>query len=121
MPVVPATIVPVPGTLDYQGVKLTAWSSLANADSGDPRALSRYADRSVQVAGTFGVGGALVIEGTNDGANWVTLKDEAGSDLRFTTAGLAYIACPTAQTRPRVVSGDGTTALTVTLLQRGEV
>jgi hypothetical protein len=75
--------------------------------------------QSPALAGTFGVGGAMVIEGTNDGTNWVVLKDEAGSELRFTTAGLAYVASPTKFTRPRVASGDGTTSLTATMLLRG--
>lgn len=120
MATVAASALPVPPTTDFNGVKLLAWSSMANGDVGESRSLSRYADRSVQVAGTFGVNGVIVIEGTNDGSTWVTLKDEAGSELRFTTAGLSYIASPTTYTRPRVVSGDGSTSLTVTMLLRGE-
>lgn len=116
-----ATPLPVPATVDYQGVKRLAWANMANGDTGEEKALSRYADRSAHVSGDFGVGGAVIIEGTNNGTTWVTLKDEGGADLRFTSEGIAYIVAPTFLTRPRVTGGDGTTSITVTLLLRGEI
>lgn len=46
---------------------VVAWLALANGDSGDPIDFSQYADKSIQVTGAFG-DGALVLEGSNDGA-----------------------------------------------------
>lgn len=40
----------------------------------------------VQVTGTFG-GATVVLQGSIDGTNWVTLKNFSGDDLSFTAAG----------------------------------
>ena len=37
-----------------------------------------WADRTIHVYGTFGVGGTVVLEGSNDGTNYVTLTDSNG-------------------------------------------
>jgi hypothetical protein len=78
-------------------------------------------DRSVQVTGTFGSGGTLLIEGSNDGGvTWGTLNDPQGSALSFTSSKIEAIQELTAMIRPRVSAGDGTTALAVYVLVRGQ-
>lgn len=99
---------------------LTTWSSLANGDDGDPLLMSGATDRSVQVTGVFG-GGQVVVEGSNDGTTWATLTDPQGTSLSFTSSRLKAISEATAYIRPRVVSGDGTTALNVYILGKGQV
>ncbi|MBX9697861.1 MAG: hypothetical protein K2X74_00435 [Acetobacteraceae bacterium] len=94
------------------------WTPLANGDDGEPYSRDiGGADRSVQVAGTFGAGGTLVIEGSNDpdplAATWFTLTDPQGNALSFPAARLEQVAEYTRWLRPRVTGGDGTTALTV--------
>jgi hypothetical protein len=94
------------------------WTPLANGDSGAPFSMPGWADRSVQIGGTFGTGGTCLVEGSNDTINWATLADPAGVALSKTSAGLFQISQTTRQIRPRVSAGDGTTSITVTLLAR---
>jgi hypothetical protein len=94
----------------------TVWGALANGDSGSPVSLVQYADRSVQVEGTFGVGGTLLVEGSNDGTTYHTLTDSIGNPLSFTTSGLKVVSEATGFIRPRVSAGDGTTAIVVTMV-----
>ena len=98
--------------------KLVSWVSLANGDSGSPVEYHTSADRSVQVVGTFGAGGTVVIEGSNDGTNYVTLTDPQANALSFSSAGLEAISELTRYIRPRVTGGDGTTSLSVYLIMR---
>ena len=88
------------------------WPGMAQGDDGAPITNSQYADRSFQVAGTFG-GASVAIEGTNDGSNWATLTDPQGNPLTFTTAKIEMVSEATWKIRPRVIGGDGSTALTV--------
>lgn len=95
------------------------WSGLANGDDGAPIPFSMYADRSVQVFGDFGVGGTVLIEGSNDGEHWAPLTNLQGTDLQFTTPKIEMASEITLMVRPRVTGGDGTTALTVLLMAKG--
>lgn len=98
------------------GGQLTAvWSALANTDTGAPLALSQFSDRSVQISGTFSVGGTIVLEGSNDGTNYHTLTDPAGSAISFTSAGIKTVTEVVKWVRPRVTAGDGSTLLVATL------
>lgn len=94
------------------------WSGLLNGDSGDAYERPDYSDRSVQVTGTFGTGGTIVLEGSNDGTNYKTLTDPQGNPLSFTAAALEQVQELTRYVRPRVTAGDGTTSLVATLLVR---
>lgn len=103
-----------------QLVRKFQWAVLANGDDGTPLGpdWSHYPDRSVQVTGTFGSGGTIVWEGSNDGTNWVTLNTPAGVAISLTGAGLKQVLEGTLYARPRVTAGDGTTALVVTVFAR---
>jgi hypothetical protein len=92
---------------------------MPNGNDGEPFQNPGSADRSVQVTGTFGAGGTVVLEGSNDGTNYRTLTDPQGNALSFTSAGLEAIQEITRYVRPRVTAGDGTTSLTVTLCVTG--
>ena len=95
------------------------WTGLLNGDDGAPIEKGSYADRSVQVLGTFGAGGSISIEGSNDGGTtWAVLKDPLGNAVTFTSAGIKTIGDVTFQTRPHVTAGDGTTSLAVHILAR---
>lgn len=99
---------------------LASWAAMANTDTGTPVRCAQYSDRTIQVFGTFGVGGTLRIEGSNDGTNWAALKDPQGANLEFTAAGIKLASEAPVFVRPVVAAGDGTTALTVLALFRGE-
>ena len=82
--------------------------------AGIPEAFMDYADRSVQVLGTFGAGGNLRVEGSNDGGTtYGALTDPQGNALNVTAAKVEAITEITLLTRPFVSAGDGTTSLTV--------
>lgn len=104
--------------LDDAAWRIVTWTGLLNTDDGSPVELPSYADRSVQVSGTFGVGGTIVLEGSNNGTNYVTLRDVLGSDISLTAAGIRTVLDLPRLIRPRVTGGDGTTNLAVTLLIR---
>lgn len=95
-----------------------AWGPMANSDTGIPAQLPVWSDRTVQVNGTFGAGGTLKIRGSNDGTNYYDLTDPQGAAISFTAAGIKLCTEVPLLLRPEVTGGDGTTALTVTLVMR---
>jgi hypothetical protein len=99
-----------------RGVYLATWSGLANGEAGTPQSGPKNSDRSVQVDGTFGTGGSVSIEGSNDGNIWFTLTDQNGSALTFTSPGLRAILQATVYIRPRVTAGDASTNLNVRIV-----
>lgn len=82
-------------------------------DSGAPAQLPSWADCSFQVVGSFGAGGNVVIEGSNDGINYGTLNDPFGVALNFTSQAPRQATERCQYVRPRVTAGDATTSLTV--------
>lgn len=97
---------------------IVTWTPLANTDAGDPLEMVGSADRSIHIEGTFGAGGTVLIEGSNDGTNYRVLHDPGGNALSLTSAQIIAVLEISAFIRPRVSAGDGTTALTATLLVR---
>lgn len=97
-------------TFPTDGSTIT-WAAVPNGNQGD--AVSEdWSSAFFQVTGTFGAGGSVQIEGSNDGTNWVKLSPAA-----LTAAGL--VAALGVNEHPKflrcnVTAGDGTTALTVT-------
>lgn len=94
------------------------WTGLLNGDDGGPMQMVDFADRSVQVSGTFGTGGSVSIEGSNDGTNYFVLSNPQGTALTLTAAGIKQVLELPRYLRPRVTAGDGTTNLTVTVCAR---
>jgi len=83
---------PINGTHEFM---LVTWPNMTNGDTGLPFTLAEYADRSAQVEGTFGSGGIVLIEGTNDATNWRTLNDPYSNAISITTAKIrsSYRTC----------------------------
>lgn len=109
---------PLSGSWIAKGVHKTTWDTLTttNAD-GAPQSAHRFADKSIQVTGTFGAGGTLLIQGSNDGgATWATLADPNGNALSITAAKIETILENVQLIRPFVSAGDGTTDLDVTMV-----
>ncbi len=74
--------------------------------------------KSVQFAGTWG-GGTAVLEGSNDGTNYVTLRDPQGISLSFTGDGLKQVLEDVSSVRPRLsVVGSGCTVTATCLVLR---
>lgn len=97
------------------------WAAMANGDSGAPVSVPNEADRSIQFTGTFGAGGTVLMEGSNDGVTYFTLTDPSNTAISATAAALKQITEETLWLRPRVTAGDGTTAIIATLITRGSV
>lgn len=111
-----ATINLVRETITNGGFGLAVrWTPLANGDDGQWLDLHDFPDVSVQVFGTFGVGGNLRIEGSNElvPTNAATLNDPQANALDFTAAKIEQVLENVRWIRPRVTAGDGTTALSV--------
>lgn len=98
---------------------LNEWGNLANGDSGNPDSIPNNPDKTVSVSGTFGSGGTVVMEGSNDGVNYYTVKDPQGTLISFTAAGSAAIQENHRFIRPRVTAGDATTDIDIVLVSRG--
>ena len=108
---------------DIQGdgsVQLIRFQSLTQtgSDATAPIEWCQYSDRCVQVQGTWGAAGALVIEGSNDGTNYVTLNSAQGAALSLSADGLKQVLEVPRYARARVTGGDGTTSLNVTFVMR---
>jgi hypothetical protein len=110
-----ATVNPIRAQTQNTKAFVQQWEGMLLGDEGDPLGNSQYTDRSVQVVGTFG-GATLRIEGSNNGADWAVLTDPQGNDLNITSAKLELVSEATKYIRPRVISGDGTTNISVYLL-----
>jgi len=99
--------------------RVITWTGLLNGDDGEPVKLVFAPDRSIQFFGTFGTGGTIVLEGSNNGTNYVVLTDPQGNNISKTAEGIEMVTELTLWVRPRVTGGDGTTSLTAILLARG--
>lgn len=102
--------------LYFQDHRIRSWTPLTttNAD-GAPisYASNGMGGITFQVTGTWGVGGAMVIEGSNDGTTYFTLNDQANAALTLSANALKTVRDTPLYIRPRVTGGDGTTSLTV--------
>lgn len=94
------------------------WSGLLNGDDGAPVEMPGSADRTVQFLGTFGTGGTIIIEGTNEQTptTYFPLTDPQGNAISKTAASGESVLELTRWIRPRVTAGDGSTNLQALLL-----
>jgi len=95
---------------DPNGV--TASWTLGNADTGVAANIRRYADRTVQVSGTFG-GATVIIQGSNDNSTWFTLNDNTGAALSFVANGLKVMLENPSYIRPVSSGGAGSTIVVI--------
>jgi hypothetical protein len=115
-----ATLINLPAGSAYRNAVIYRWD-LVNGESGDAIDLAAFPDRSVQVLGTFGVGGNARCEGSllaapASNSDYATLTDPQGNALDVTAAKIEAVSEATRWFRPRITAGDGTTALTIILL-----
>lgn len=102
-------------------LNIVKWLTLTTTNTdGQGFGGADFQDRTVQITGTFGSGGSIRMEGSNDGGTtWAILTDPLGTNLVFTAAGMKQITELPALIRPLVTAGDGTTSLNVYLHMRG--
>ena len=100
-------------------MRIVQWT-LGNGDTGQWVLLPFHTDYTVEVTGTFGAGGSVRIEGSNDviasPATPIVLNDARGdvtNQLVFTSADIRTALDSPTQIRPNCTAGDGTTSLIV--------
>ncbi len=100
-------------------IRKVVWTPLTTTNA-DGAAIEwvQYADRTIQFNGTFGTGGTIKLQGSNDGSNWFDLSDPQGTAISKGAAGIEAVLEITQYVRPFVSAGDGTTSLTATLVMR---
>lgn len=109
----------------YGHVHSVVWTPLANGDTGTPYQMPGSADRSIHAFGTFGAGGSMTMQGSNEVAqpavaatSWASLHDPQGLALTITALKIEEAAEVSNWIRPNVTAGDGTTAITVAMIVR---
>ena len=102
----------------FPGSYTATWTGVLNGETGVSADMPLdAATRSIQVGGTFGVGGNVIIEGSNDNVNFFTLNNALGTALATVTAGALHSLDQNCLfIRPRVSAGDGTTSINVILV-----
>lgn len=86
---------------------MITWEGLGDADTGTAVAMPMGNEKSVQVVGTF-ASATVVLQGSNDGTNFVTLTDPQGNALSKTAAALESVSEHTRYIRPSTSGGSGT-------------
>lgn len=117
-------IVVEPQRIDSLATSVITWggaaaspgnTALAHSDTGQPISLPQKSDMSFQATGTFGAGGSVAIEASNDGTNFFVVKDSYGTTVALTAAApIARVTGPWLWIRPDATGGDNTTAVVVT-------
>lgn len=98
----------LPHNSNYQ---LIYWKSLKSSDEGQPVEVTGNSERSIQFSGVFGEGGAIQLEGSNDGINYYVLTDPQGNGIRKSSGSIESVMEFVRYVRPKVIGGDSTTEL----------
>lgn len=113
-----ATIVPT--TVEEQ-IRAAAyrWTDYSTADTSTPIKVQNMQGLagSVQITGTFG-GATIALQVSNDGTNFVTLNDNIGAPITFTSAGMREFSTAALFIKP-TSSGGTADNVTVTIVLRG--
>ena len=89
--------------------RIATWTGETTAGNAS---IPRYAPHvslavsSVQISGTIG-GATIVLQGSNDGTTYATLKDLQGNNLSFTSADYAEFSSGAAFIKPSISGGTG--------------
>jgi len=106
-----------------KGVMQSQWTAIPSASTGTPDQISRFPAHSIQIGGTFG-GATVTVEGSDDGVTYFTLTGEnpaGGADVPVSATAANRFDLPNVvpqHIRPKVTGGDGTTAITVTIISK---
>jgi hypothetical protein len=110
----------IPTTVEEQ-VRAAAyrWTDYSTADTATPVKLQNMQGLAgaVQVTGTFG-GATIALQVSNDGTNFVTLRDATGIAITFTSAGYAEFSTAALFIKPTSTGGTSDN-VTVTVVLRG--
>lgn len=82
-----------------------------------PERYADFADRSVQIAGTFD-SATIVLEGSNDGSNYATLTDPQGNAISKAAAAIEQVTEGVLFARPSASGGGASQSVVVTVVAR---
>jgi hypothetical protein len=113
MPAIDPTFTPV------SGVVQTQWVAASTANTPNALLVKNNAARkaSIQITGTFG-GATVALQGSNDGVNYVTLKDVTNTAISTTSATLVDFETSVLYLKPLITGGTGD-SITITVVMRG--
>lgn len=104
---------------DDGSVMVVTWTPLTTTNqTGSALQLPRNADKTVTITGTWGVGGSVTLQGSNDGTTWLSLTDPQGNAITKTADGIEAITENPLYIRPNCTAGDGTTSIKVIVAAR---
>lgn len=105
------------GSADGSTARVT-WTDVTETDDCAGVALPEYADKSVQVFGTFDSAN-VAVHGSNDGGTtYAALNDPSGTVIDMTVAGIKAVLENTEYVKPVITTGGATQSLTVVMLAR---
>jgi len=97
---------------------VVTWANIGDSDTCTAYDTGGFSGRSVQVSGTFG-SATIVLQGSNDGSNYVTLTDPQGNAISKTSAAFEQIEEMTRYLKPGTSGGtNSNTTVTVFLVQK---
>lgn len=97
-----------------ESVVVCTWDGFAiSGDVGAPINFSAWSSKTFVVSGTFAGTPTIVIEGSNDGTNWVSLSNRQGTAMSFTAAAMNTSQDRPVYVRPRMSAGTGGAAVKV--------
>jgi len=106
-------------TVQGDGSVQTKTYALTTADpNGSAIMMPEWSDKTFSVTGTWG-GATCVLEGSNDGVTYQTLRDPQGVVLSFTANGIKQVLESPLYVKPTLsVVGSGATLTAILLVRR---
>ncbi len=115
-----ATIEHTFATFPSQGLHyvVVTWETLTTTnDTGRAVKIPEWADKTIMFTATWGAGGSVSLEGSNDGTTYFILNEpDNTSPVTATANALMTVLANPLWVRPRVTAGDGTTDVDVKLI-----
>lgn len=114
-----ATIIPTVTDISLRGdgsVMQVIWTPVANDDTCRAVSFPQYADKTVQVAGTFG-GASIAVDGSIDGTNYAAMSDQGGTTIAITSAGIKQVLQNALYVQP-ALTGGSESSVTISMIFR---
>jgi hypothetical protein len=108
-------------TRDGAVITFTWGPFTASGDVGTAMGHAEYSYRTYIVTGDFASAGAVTLEGSNDGTNWVPLTNRQGTPMAFTSAGMNTSQDMPMFARPRMTAGTSTGITIIAACHRQDI
>lgn len=116
-----ATITVTEDTIDGREGRgfINTWEGFTTSgDVGEAIEHVSCRDRCVAFTGTWGSGGTMLLQGSNDNSNWFTLKDTLGNAISKIADGMSQVLEMPRYVRPKLSAGTGSIDINVILIER---